>query len=612
MDNNQENITNQQSQEIDKCEKKLMSTDIHKGLLYLTTILDEVGKIIKHSEEDNLFYQNSWFIFRGISQFYDESGSTCPTSTRIEDEIKLVQNDYIKSSLSVRLRNTSSTFVTPNTIRTYYVDALEEMIRKAKNMYPSKYTSEMNDLDILADIQHYGGATCLVDFSKNVLTAIWFACNSVPTSNGFLYCYNVMKDMIINDAITHIRPKDENRKISSLIAQTYKETNVCSDTETKFCLWEPSKKNNRIFRQDSVFLFGIEKFKVNKHAIDVIGIKAEWKLPILSAMKALFNISGSTIFSDYFGFANNMNKTNPYKKMRDSVYVRGYMSMIKGDYNSALDFLKLSETRSCSWDDMRKLELHFSLGVCYKNLSRQDEQIHYVENAILEYDNVIILAKKIVEKSNSNSGYYKHKAIRSYNQIINLFCKLKRYEHAKQKCTEFIAEIKDGWLKGAELINGKKVSTEYCELSLLEFELLNVLTNYKDKNSFCEIYDKQESLHSNSNKFDEIEEGKYDFFLLLKEYYKKFAWILRYSQSYDNVQKLIVKWKECTDKYFEENEYNHNYILWNFADIKSAIDSIDRESWLFAEKEKLQDLTAGIIGLRDSFEMHYWWGNENI
>ncbi len=33
----------------------------------------------------------------------------------------------------------------------------------------------MSDLDVLAEIQHLGGATCLVDFSTNFLIALWMA-----------------------------------------------------------------------------------------------------------------------------------------------------------------------------------------------------------------------------------------------------------------------------------------------------------------------------------------------------------------------------------------------------------------------------------------------------
>lgn len=438
-----------------------MSIDVQMGMKYLEEILSEVMFFVDSAGKKNKFYETPQFIFRGITQFYPseenikneiealkEKGKNIP----LEDEIKYVRKDLIKSSLAVRLRDTSATIVENKAyIRAHYVDALETMIKKAKNMYPNKYTADMSDLDVLSDIQHYGGATCLVDFSRNILTSIWFACSTDPDDNGFLYCYNVTEDMICNDALTQVRGKDEERSIHELLAQTYKETNVCSDVDTRFCLWEPSKKNNRIFRQDSVFLFGIEPFKVEDHAIRVIGIKAEWKQKILTAMKSIFNISGSTVYSDYVGFASNANKTRPYRKIGESTYTRGYANMIQGNYWSAMEFLKLSEVDAYkeAWDNRKLLELHFSLGVCYKGLGKQEETEYYRENALLEYSQVIKLAKAIItDKKIKNKNYYQHKVMRSYNARISLLYDLERYEDAIAECEAVKKEIeeKDGLL----------------------------------------------------------------------------------------------------------------------------------------------------------------------
>ena len=62
--------------------------------------------------------------------------------------------------------------------------------------------------------------------------------------------------------------------------------------------------------------------------------------------------------------------------MLDSAYTRGYANMIKGHYDSALDFLKLAEieylkltdqSEDKEWNNRMKLELYFSLAVCYLN-----------------------------------------------------------------------------------------------------------------------------------------------------------------------------------------------------------------------------------------------------
>ena len=37
-------------------------------------------------------------------------------------------------------------------------------------------SGELCDLELLADLQHHGVATCLIDFTQTPLTALWFAC----------------------------------------------------------------------------------------------------------------------------------------------------------------------------------------------------------------------------------------------------------------------------------------------------------------------------------------------------------------------------------------------------------------------------------------------------
>lgn len=604
-----------------------MSIDVQMGMKYLEEILSEVMFFVDSAGKKNKFYETPQFIFRGITQFYPseenikneiealkEKGKNIP----LEDEIKYVRKDLIKSSLAVRLRDTSATIVENKAyIRAHYVDALETMIKKAKNMYPNKYTADMSDLDVLSDIQHYGGATCLVDFSRNILTSIWFACSTDPDDNGFLYCYNVTEDMICNDALTQVRGKDEERSIHELLAQTYKETNVCSDVDTRFCLWEPSKKNNRIFRQDSVFLFGIEPFKVEDHAIRVIGIKAEWKQKILTAMKSIFNISGSTVYSDYVGFASNANKTRPYRKIGESTYTRGYANMIQGNYWSAMEFLKLSEVDAYkeAWDNRKLLELHFSLGVCYKGLGKQEETEYYRENALLEYSQVIKLAKAIItDKKIKNKNYYQHKVMRSYNARISLLYDLERYEDAIAECEAVKKEIeeKDGLLFDYNN-HQMQLTSKYCDVSIMELKALELLSHCKTKDELKRKI-KKYKWKKESVSINEDEKGKMDFWTLIKEFYNKIIEII-YIEEYtkENIRNDIDDWNSRAQGYFMCKEtYDAKYIPWNFEDIKMEIDEISTNSLFRDQKEIMQDLTAGVISLRDTYEMYAWWSNENL
>lgn len=208
------------------------------GLQFIIELLNEVKNI---TNVNSTFYDKAKFIYRGITKFYPYGDNSKGVK---KPKIDKVESDYIRSALSVRLSNTKKSYpkleIDNSYTRVCYTHVLQNMIQDAKKHYPQKYSEEMSDLDILADIQHNGGATCLVDFSKNFLTALWFACSSDFDSDGFVYCYNIMEDMIVNDNLTFIKNNEEKLSIDLLLAQTYRETNVSSDIDTRFCLWEPS------------------------------------------------------------------------------------------------------------------------------------------------------------------------------------------------------------------------------------------------------------------------------------------------------------------------------------------------------------------------------------
>ena len=42
----------------------------------------------------------------------------------------------------------------------------------------------LSDLELLAELQHYGAATCLIDFTENALIALWFACREELQKDG--------------------------------------------------------------------------------------------------------------------------------------------------------------------------------------------------------------------------------------------------------------------------------------------------------------------------------------------------------------------------------------------------------------------------------------------
>lgn len=575
-----------------------------KGVEYVISFLHEVKAV---TSKQLKYYQYPQFIFRGISKFYpyqSKTGINFP-------ENKQVENDTIRSGLSVRLDSYDNN--KPETkpyIRANYVNILRDMIKTAKRHFPDKYQEEMSDLDILADIQHNGGATCLVDFSKNVLTALWFACNADTDADGFVYCYDVMHDIIVNDCLSYI--KDESQPVESLLAQTYRETNICSDVDTRFCIWEPSSRNNRIIRQDSVFVFGMEKFIVKDHGIEIIRIDADKKECILLAMEAFFNVSEDTIFNDSIGFAHANRKTIPYRKLEISAYTRGFDDMINGNYEAALEFFKLYESECRKKATMEELiEMHFSLAVCYKHIKRANKTITYEENAIIEYSQVIKLIRKIFSNKchekialKQDRDYYIRKCTRAYNGIFDMLYETKQYEKAICKCDELICDIESGMLENKSdktLPMNKELSPIYCKITKMELLDLQLMKDYKNMQNYA----KEKIMTYREDAFKVLKGEKQEkyFDKLLIEYYTLVYQVLVASEEEKDkfkkdFSRLIINMKNS----FEEAEPYNSYILWNFADIKEAIKKLDLGGSSF-KKELLSSATAQIIAFRDEFEV---------
>lgn len=575
-----------------------------KGVEYVISFLHEVKAV---TSKQLKYYKYPQFIFRGISKFYpyqSKTGINFP-------ENKQVENDTIRSGLSVRLDSYDNN--KPETkpyIRANYVNILRDMIKTAKRHFPDKYQEEMSDLDILADIQHNGGATCLVDFSKNVLTALWFACNADTDADGFVYCYDVMHDIIVNDCLSYI--KDESQPVESLLAQTYRETNICSDVDTRFCIWEPSSRNNRIMRQDSVFVFGMEKFIVKDHGIEIIRIDADKKECILLAMEAFFNVSEDTIFNDSIGFAHANRKTIPYRKLEISAYTRGFDDMINGNYEAALEFFKLYESECRKKATMEELiEMHFSLAVCYKHIKRANKTITYEENAIIEYSQVIKLIRKMFSNKchekialKQDRDYYIRKCTRAYNGIFDMLYETKQYEKAICKCDELIRDIESGMLENKSdktLPMNKELSPIYCKITKMELLDLQLMKDYKNMQNYAK--EKIVTYREDAFKVLKGEKQEKYFDKLLIEYYTLVYQVLvAPEEEKDKFKKdfsrLIINMKNS----FEEAEPYNSYILWNFADIKEAIKKLDLGGSSF-KKELLLSATAQIIAFRDEFEV---------
>ena len=122
----------------------------------------------------------------------------------------------------------------------------ENIIDQAK-----KYTQEINEnqseLEILAQLQHYGCATSLIDFSSNFLMALYFATED-DTKNGKVFYLDVSDPLKCKEVLQKRNKSEDSLKEIMDLSNPTKE-------DYKFGKWNPSLRNNRIIKQDSIFIF---------------------------------------------------------------------------------------------------------------------------------------------------------------------------------------------------------------------------------------------------------------------------------------------------------------------------------------------------------------------
>ena len=138
-------------------------------------------------------------------------------------------------------------------------------LRKKKCLKKLKeYTTQGKDSEILAELQHYGGKTNLIDFTTDCLIALFFACDGgAPKKNGRVI----------------------------FLQKTDKEN-----------IWPPRNPNNRVVAQKSVFVQPKRGFI---EPTEVVDVPHNLKKPILSYLRKSHGISIKTIYNDLHGFIKN-------------------------------------------------------------------------------------------------------------------------------------------------------------------------------------------------------------------------------------------------------------------------------------------------------------------
>ena len=155
----------------------------------------------------------------------------------------------------------------------------------------TKYTGEMEDLEILSQLQHNGGATNLIDFTTDFLIALFFACDGAPEESGRVV--------------------------------------LLSENGDDYHLEAPSYPAHRVIAPKSVFVRPDKGFV---EPDDEVIVDGSHKPAILDYLRERHGIATETIYNDLHGFIR-------HQGIHQSAYVefyKGFTSATKGNYQQAI------------------------------------------------------------------------------------------------------------------------------------------------------------------------------------------------------------------------------------------------------------------------------------
>ena len=265
----------------------------------------------------------------------------------------------------------------------------QELIAKARSLgHDQKNAQQLTDLDLLAELQHFGAATCLIDFTRSALVALWFACleSSKKKANGRVFAVRsddltLFKTVDINLAredIGHFFMENENGKY--LLYQ-----------------WQPKHQNYRIIAQQSVFVFGGAQIEKETECV----INESSKKEIRKSLDKLSSITEASMFPDFDGFARLHAHDRPYIEPDAQSYLqRGIEAHQTGNLNGAIDYY--TEVISLDPDLPIVLSAYNNRGVAYSRIGADD-------SAIEDFTKAIELDSSLAEAYNNRGTIYRKK-----------------------------------------------------------------------------------------------------------------------------------------------------------------------------------------------------------
>ena len=264
------------------------------------------------------------YIYRGTAEEYTWNGYE---KTNQRDISSSIFRRYRKDKKSKKGDNTGIDF--KDSLPVHHE---ARIIQDARSHYPARTSNK----EILTDIRHFGGLTTLIDFSHDLMVALFFACQEKGGEAGQLIILSYENlDILEHEYFS----KDTGRVDRSPKVENEEKglPNVSkkNDLPKRISLVEPAQTSTsrvRVIAQKSVFVHAPKGF-IRHDLCKFITIKKEMKVGILKYLKHFHNIDRKNIYPDLHGFIDAQNHFAPALIALEM----GNEYLVDGDYKRAIE-----------------------------------------------------------------------------------------------------------------------------------------------------------------------------------------------------------------------------------------------------------------------------------
>ena len=241
---------------------------------------------------------------------------------------------------------------------------------------------DIEDLERLTELQHYGGKTNLIDFTTDYLIALFFACDGEPKEHGRV-----------------ILQKSE--KVEDWI-------------------YLPQNPRLRVVAQKSIFVRHPSGFFCPDKEKDVVYIEKHLKQKVLSYLQNYHDISTHTIYNDLHGFIKHQHRHGDIY----THFYRGLACQNRADQAKSPDD-KNSEYQNAIGHYTKVIGLNPEHTEAYYNRGNAHLNINRIPEAIQDFSEVITLDPGNAEAYYRRGSTYLNieepsEAIQDFSEVITL------------------------------------------------------------------------------------------------------------------------------------------------------------------------------------------------